>query len=378
MKRIFYILSLLSLTFCSKPIYLNDVPLNKEGMLSYGFNSNRNFYIDKEIDSNLTLDWIAETDGSFGNSPIATYDKFVFVGDLSGKIFCFSDTSGKKLGTIKQKGEIIISPVISKDKLIYVVNNHKEKYATLFYYQFVQGNMYKEIELYDYFSNEIISTDTGIILLARDGTIYKYNLIGEKEFEFESNALTYSDPFLYKDVIYFGSVAGEIIGFSVTERKIILRDRIAISIEGSPAVNDDVLFIGDVDGKLYAYSIPSNEILWEYETGAKIISQPVVDNDKNIYISNLSGDLNCIGKHGDQVWQLKSDGIFNTAPLVFRNLLFQSDLNKSMLIVNTISGKIEKEIDYAARVKSAPVYYNNKIYICVDRSDVYSYWVNVF
>ena len=375
LRYLTYIVLFLALANCSKPIYLNDLALNREGMLGYGQTPERTFYIDLSVSTDFKQRWVAEADGSFGSSSIIVYDEYVFASDLSGKVFCFSDTSGKKIGVIKQKGEIAGSPVISKDKLIYVVNNHKEMYATLCYYQFVQGNMYKEIELNDNFTSEIISTDTGIFLLSQKGTIYKYNLIAEQEWQYEAKVLTYSNPFLVDNILYFATINGEIIGFDTEKRKIVLIDRIAIGFESSPLVVDNRIIIGDVEGVLYSYNPVLKEIEWEVETGFKIINQPVIDKDGNLYIGNLGGILNCINRAGEKIWEYKSDGVFNTEPLVFNNIVLQSDLNHQLLMLNRKTGKLENKITYENRVRTSPVYFNGKIYVGVDRSDIFSYEV---
>lgn len=374
-KAIIYIAIAFIFVSCTKSILLREVGLNRAGILSYGMHKEHLFYVDKRISPELELEWIAETDGSFSDGSVIVYDQYMFASDLSGNIFCFSDTSGKKLGVLKQKGEIDISPLIMRDKLIYVVNNYKENYASLIYYQFVQGRQHKEIKLPGNYKSEIIIENDGIILVSQNGHISKYNLIGEKEWDHKTDILTFSNPVLKNDIIYFASIGGEIVGFNTATKRIILREKISNRIESSPVVIENNIFIGDNNGTLYCYDLTNNVIKWEGETGSKIINQPVMDNAGNIYIGNMNGDVLSYTISGNLRWRYSSGGVINAVPLIFKNILVQPDMNKKLLVLDIQNGNLLNEISFERRVRTSPVYYNEKIYIGIDRNEIHAFKV---
>ncbi len=374
-KVLLYIASALVFFSCTKHILLRDVGLNKQGLLSYGENSNRTFYLDKSISTDPSLLWVSETDGSYSNGSVIIYDNYMFAADLSGNIFCFSDTSGKKLGVLKQKGEIVASPIIMKDKLIYVVNNYKEEFATLVYYLFIEGIKYKEIELHDNFRSEMIAANDGIILLSQSGVLYKFNLIGELEWKYDSGYLTMSDPVIKDNTIYFSSVSGKLLGYNITKKLLVLNVDIAESIESTPTVLEDKIYIGDSDGVIYCFDIDSKRIEWERETGVKILNRPVIDKNGNLYVGNLGGEMFSYSVNGQLRWVFHSDGLFNAMPLVFNNVIAQPDLNKKLIFLDPLSGTLINEINFERRVRTSPVFYKGKIYIGIDKDEIHVFSV---
>jgi hypothetical protein len=44
-------------------------------------------------------------------------------------------------------------------------------------------------------------------------------------------------------------------------------------------------------------------------------------------------------------------------------------------MINKSTGTLENKITYENRVRTAPVYFNGKIYVGVDKSNIYSYKV---
>lgn len=373
---IIYITLTLAFVACTKPIVLKDIGLNKDGMFTYGFDSTKSFFINKNISPDIRIKWIAETDGSFSDVSVVAYDEYIFAGDLSGNIFCFSDTSGKKLGVLKHKGEINTSPVIQKDKLIYVVNNYKEKYATLVYYQFIQGRLHKEIELAGNYPNEIAVVPDGILLLSQQGEISKYNLIGELDWKLDTGILTFSNPVVNKGRLYFAGVYGEIVTVNLTTRKIMNTEMIGDSFESSPVIIGGSMFIADTYGILYRIDLKDGSIIWEKETGYKVVNQPVYDNEKNIYVGNLGGVVCSYTFDGEDRWIYDTGGIVNSVPLVFNNLLIQPDMNRKLHIIDSNNGKLLNELNYDRRVRTTPGYYNGKVYVGIDRNEIYAYEVD--
>jgi len=361
---------------CSKPILLREIGLNKKGVVSYGNSLEQKFYYDINISTDLKFNWKTQTQGSFGTASLIVYDKYIFASDLAGRVYCFSDSSGKEIGELKHKGEIAVSPVLAKDKLIYAVNNYKEKYSTLYYYFFKQGEFYKEIRIDGNCTNQIISSENGIILLTQNGIIYSFNLIGDLEWKLITNKLTYSSPLLYNNSILFNSLSGDLIIVDVKTRKIKTQKKLSTSFESNLIVNGSTVFMGDTEGNIFCYDYIKDKINWIQSTGAKIVSEPVIDNKGFIYVGNLAGDLFCFEvENGKTIWEFKTNGVFRTAPIIFKNVLIQSDLDKKLLIINCSTGRIEKQIDFDRRVKTQPLYYKNKIYVGVDKGEIFSYQV---
>ena len=100
---------------------------------------------------------------------------------------------------------------------------------------------------------------------------------------------------------------------------------------------------------------------------------PAVDNS-NVYIGNLAGKFYSIDKNtGQKKWQIKTDGLFNTTPLVTNNILIAPDFNKKILFIDKIKGIIQKTMQLNGRVKLSPVIYKNTLFIGYDRGKLEAY-----
>jgi outer membrane protein assembly factor BamB len=92
----------------------------------------------------------------------------------------------------------------------------------------------------------------------------------------------------------------------------------------------------------------------------------------------LNGDFYSINYSSGKInWQFNSGGLFNASGLVFNNLIIQPDLNKKLLIINKQDGKIIRSKNYNEKVKMSPVFYDNKIYVGVDRGEIVAYKLEI-
>ena len=121
----------------------------------------------------------------------------------------------------------------------------------------------------------------------------------------------------------------------------------------------------------------NGDIIWSFDSNNKIVMTPILD-DRNIYFGNLNGDFYSINYSSGKInWQFNSGGLFNASGLVFNNLIIQPDLNKKLLIINKQDGKIIRSKNYNEKVKMSPVFYDNKIYVGVDRGEIVAYKLEI-
>ncbi len=373
MKRFLLLISIITLFSCTKPIILNQTMVKKPNIKMYGSVPERNFYVNKNLSDSLKLIGELTTKGSYSNTSPVIYDNYMFVSDLSGRVTAFDISKMKEIGRESYKGETPVAPVLYRTRLFFLVNQYKEVYSTLYYYDYFTNKYISQVEIPGGVSNELLFDDEDIYLLNEFGTLFKINLIGKIEWEYETNILTYCDPAMSGDLIVWGNQKGEVICFDKIKEEIIYRKKISKGFESGVTIYDDKVLIGDIEGVLYVLDLQSGGVLWRQNTFYKIKSTAVTDG-RSVFIGNLNGDVFSIDLgNGEINWAKNYGGVINTTPLLFNNILLQPNLKKKILFIDTNSGEVLKIISTERRPKMSPIYFNGKIIFGIDKGKLLIY-----
>lgn len=339
----------------------------------YGGVPSRDFYV--PVDLGDSLKQVAELDayGSFANTTPVIYDNYIFMADLSGRVHAFNVDSGKTIGYEKFGGTIEIAPVLYNFRMFNVINESEKRFSTISYFDFFVHKILAEIPIPGKVTNEMLKLDDGIIVLTDEGTLYKINYAGIKDWSVKTNVNVYGSPAYSDGLIVFGNIKGELVAVNEKTQKIEYRKKICQSIEGGATISEGNIFIGDAQGVLYSIDLKSGTINWRFDTGTKIKSIPVF-NDDQVFIGNLNGDLFSVDKKsGQKIWETATEGIINTTPLLFNDYLVQPNVARKVFLIDIKNGDIVKTIEYDRRVKTTPVYYQHKLFIGVDKSSMFVY-----
>lgn len=373
MKRIIYILIAAALFSCTKPVILKDARINQKGYFQFGKIPERDFYFDYTIGDSLELVWDQQTGGSFAPTAPTAYDKYLFMPDLMGRVNCFELESGKDMGMELNKGAVNSSVVLNKFRMLYMLNNYDEEFSTFIYYDYYLPQLIKEKKFPAKFKAEPIYTGNSILYLNTKGVLYKINLIGEVDWKLETNEITYSSPAMHNGKIVFGNRKGELLVADESSGKIIYREKISNGFDSYAAIAEESILLGDNDGILYSISLNNYKINWTVDTHSKIIATPV-HHGNEIYVSNLSGLVYCVDKFtGRKKWIADTKGVLNTTAILFNDYLVQPDQNKKLHFIDISDGKITKSMKFDYRVLTSPMFYNNKLFIGIDRGYFYAY-----
>ncbi len=379
-KTIYMIIILLVVVFlkCRSPIFIRDFIPNGPGFTVYCGNYERNFFVNQNIDTTWTKFWDVETHGSQQNSSIIIYDKYLFVSDLSGRVFAYNNETGKEIGVEKYSGAIPVNPIINNMNLIFILNDSDEKYSTLIFYDVSVRRVLNKLEIKGSVHNEMIKIQDGIIILTDQGDINKISFGGYNEWSIKTDVLTMCTPSLENDHLIFGNQKGEIISIDVVNKKINYRKKISSGFESGVSIKNDKGFIGDNDGVIYCFDTQNGKVIWEKKTGHKIKTIPVL-NERDVFVENLFGDIFSFGQtDGKLNWKTEANGVINVTPLLTKNYLLQPNQDKRLDIVDVSNGRIVKTVWYDRMVKTTPVFYKNILYIGVDRGIVNAYKVKTY
>ncbi|MCX6173770.1 MAG: PQQ-binding-like beta-propeller repeat protein [Ignavibacteriales bacterium] len=369
----FIVLILLS---CSHSIVLKNMIVGGSGYFMFGENSERKFFQNISVEDNIKLKWFAETNGSQANTSVIIYDNILFVGDLSGKLYAFDRTSGEMFGYEKYSGSLSIAPIINNFRVFILLNQFNEKYSVLKIFDYVNGKVLFESNLYGSVQNEMIKLNDGVVVLTDQGELIKFNFIGSREWSLNIKTATKSSPASNGNLILFGNEKGELIAVSSNTGEIKYRINICNGIEGNFSIDGDYAYFGDNSGKLFCVLVNDGKIVWTVDTKSKILSTPVINEDK-VFVGNLAGEIFCIDKSSGKInWEIETGGVINTTPLLFKNYLVQPDLNRKIYFIDTNSGEITKTYDFEKRVKLSPVYYDGILYLGADKGIINAYQIS--
>jgi outer membrane protein assembly factor BamB len=359
----------------TQSIKLPEIKRDPDGHTIYGKTSSREFLKEISLGSNFSKRWEASANGNFNNNSVVVYDKYVFINDLSGRIFCFSLDNGKAMGSVKNDGVIYTAPVIENFIMAYAVALVKRNESTIIFYDIITGKVRNSENVTGRIELQPVKHNEDYIFISESGVIYKYGLDGQKKWELNSGGRTHSNPALYRDYLVFGNDNAEVIVVDVKEQQILFRKGVNKPLFGGAMINDEKIYIGDDSGTLYSFDLRTGEELWQYQTGARIIMTPAFDNE-NIYVGNLRGDLLSLTKTGDLNWKSYVGGILNASPLITNDKIYQPNLNGNLLIIEKSDGEIFKSIAETGRLKITPVYEKNLLFIGYDNGMLSAYEIH--
>jgi outer membrane protein assembly factor BamB len=333
----------------------------------------RSFYYPVVIGDSIKKLWDNSINGSFNTSSIAYYDKYVFVNDLSGRIYCFNMKTGKKVGQLKNSGAVYSTPIVDRLKVIYLCALNDENRSDLLYYDLNDSKYTAQDKVSGRALTEIINTGDGIIFTTEKGIIYKYNSQGVKTWDTDTKVFTYSSPAMGNNIVVFGNIAGEIVALNASDGTIKYRAKTGSPIFSGTAVNGSNAYLGNDNGMLFCLDLTSGKINWQYSTDGRILMTPAFDDD-NIYFGNLSGDFYSLNKlTGKLNWTKKLGSLFDITPVVTKNLLILPDQFEKIYFVNKDSGTINRTYSFKGRLKLTPVIKDNMLFIGYDDGELEAY-----
>lgn len=368
-----YLSIIIFITGCAKSLIKIISNTDEDPYPMFGKTTSKNFYVPFTVSDSLKLKWESDVYGSFTNSSVVVYDKYVFTSDLGGRIFVFNIEDGKRVGILKVGETIPGTPLVYKTLVIYAAAEDKNNISELVYYDYANGKQLSYEEIDSRILSEMLALDDGIIFLTESGRINRYDLKGNSVWQTETNERTRSSPSLINNIVVFGNDAGEIITVNAKNGEIKHRFHIGGIFNSSPNLVDNSAMLSNNNGQVYSIDYYTGKINWEFNTGARVVMIPASDNE-NVYVGNLEGSLFSLKKaNGKLNWKRNYNGLFNATPLITNNRIIIPDLDKTFYIIDKKNGMINNKYSLDARVKLTPVLVDSTLFIGYDRGILRAY-----
>lgn len=364
-------------TGCGKKLILNekfgpDTPIRPMAGIVPG----REFYFREDLGDSLKLIWQEDAHGSFNSTSPVLIGNTIIIADLSGRIHAFRITDGEKVGEIRKKGVMEYAPMLNSHYLYFAVASIRKPESSIIKYDFRQGRSVAEKEFSGKIESEMLLDDKGIIYLNETGKIEKLDYDLNPLWTYDAEHYIHSSAVMVNDRLIFGNDKGEVAALNSSDGKLLYSKKIAGNFTGGFAAYEDKVFASDASGSVFCMNADDGSVLWTYKTSAAITSFPVAAENDALYIGNLKGDLYKLRRSsGKLIWKISTGGVLNATPLVFRDYVVQTDLNKKAYLISTTDGSIKKTLVFEDRVKMIPFFSDNMLILATDRGRIYGYEV---
>lgn len=262
-------------------------------------------------------------------------DGLVSVVDNNGDLITFSFTSGEKLWQTPVKREVLAPPLVADGKIIVRTVD-----GQVIAFSADQGTMVwrfrktvPALSLHGSSGLVLINNRKAVLAGFGSGKLVASNLMGGTVLweasltdglgrnEIERLADIDTTPVVRGDILYVASYQGEIVSFSLSQRKVLWSSPASLFQE--MAVDKNQIVITDEKGQIVALSRDKGERLWSQKgllnrgvTAPEILGNFVVVGDREGY-------LHLLDRHtGDFVSQLDLSGSALTQPLSVGDRLY--------------------------------------------------------
>ena len=280
---------------------------------------------------------------NFSNGKISYFENKIFVSTGYNLIAAVDSENGNIIWS-KTIGAIPVSAPISNGNKVFVTTNDNKTYA--------------------------LDSKTGEILWIHSGILKNTGIMGA------------ANPVVYNNNVVVGYSSGEIYllndnngdlmwSHDLNQTKAINSDFILNDVDATPIVKDDVIYAIGNGGLMLAINGKNGNILWQEELSS--IADFWIAGDFIYLINNDNQLISLYKKTGGVKWlaQLKKykDEKNPESKIIYNGLimagdhLILSDINRKLLIISPLDGKIIKTINTEQKIYHTPIVVDKKLYL---------------
>jgi len=362
------------LSGCSSSIKLGELKPGAERYNLFGDGGNRNFTFPGIYSDSLKLLWQNDTHGGYANNAVSLAGSFVFVGDLSGRVYCFDAETGKEKGYIKTKGSISTAITAHSNYIYFGVQYPNINNSSIIIYDITKGAEYKNIKVPGRICSEIVFYDDELIVATSEGMVYIYKHTGEQIWNYKIKESLCSTPVISGKYLLVSAESGNLYVLDYNKKELLYKKQVGGRSESNISVKDSIAYCADIQGNVTAFNFHSGKEIWAFNCECGRIKAQPVFSDSSIYIACLHGELFSVDLiTGKMNWKAVTNGVLDASPIITGNMLIVPDQNKKIHFVDLKEGRIIKTFFIDGRIKLSPVICGNSIYIGFEKAQVAKY-----
>ena len=222
------------------------------------------------------VEWTASL-GGIDSSPLFFGGK-LYVGSITGTLYCLSPTRGEEMWKFETKGAIHSSPA---------------------------------------------AVDSVIIFGNDDGMVYAVNAVsGSMVWKYQTNAALFGSAMIAGGVAFIGSRDHFLYALDVRRGKLLWKYDAGDKIVAGPSGNDSLLFIGAVNGAFTALRQSDGTPVWTFKASSVLNSSAVVTRSA-VFVGSLNTEIYALSPAtGFVIWKYKLESRIKTSPVVWNNSLY--------------------------------------------------------
>ncbi len=277
--------------------------------------------------------WHFDSGAQIWSDP-SSHEDFIFVGNDAGRLMAVKPHSGELLWETNLESAIRSKSTFSGAKL-YVCTDDGQLHSL----DWKDGSRLWSRQVsepvfrvpfgspgfrYDHQSSAVVVDKDGLLVGARDGTVYSLDLNGLTNWKFQAADLITGTPVVEKNLVLVTSFDGYIYALNRRTGKPIWKYDSGAAIPSSVAVSNDLLFVGSRSYDFMALDVKTGSIKWsQYFWFSWIESTPVV-TDQQVYVGSSDAQLVSAfaSESGSRLWQFEAQGSVWAKPRIVDNYLY--------------------------------------------------------
>jgi outer membrane protein assembly factor BamB len=219
------------------------------------------------------------------SSPIVADERYIYVGDYTGRFVCMDKFAGKVMWEYQTEGAVMNAPAVKHGRVFV-------------------GSLDQNMYAFDSRSGE---------------------LLWSHDVESAINSAPAVDS-----LVYFGDFDGTIHALRAEDGSEVWSAPTNGHILSSPVIDDGYVYIGSNDRHLYCLDKATGRETWSLETDGVINSTPLVLEDA-VVIASGAGTIYILDKFtGDEVFVYETENEIKSSPIYFDGNIFISSLDKHL------------------------------------------------
>jgi outer membrane protein assembly factor BamB/tRNA A-37 threonylcarbamoyl transferase component Bud32 len=260
--------------------------------------------------------WKYPTDGGIVSKP-AVYENNIYFGSEDARLHVISPHSGRVVWTYYSEGPIRSSPHIA-DRHVFIGSDD----SNLHIINAATGRRALKVDLGAPIRSTPLVYGENIYVGVESGEFYCIDFRGKIKWRVRAKRAITSSPAAADDIMYYGSVDGNIYAIDAKTGWSIWRFRMDRGTISSPQVVNNQIFIGSADGNIYCIDTRSSKEVWRFNTGHQVSSSPTIHKD-SVYCGGVDGFIYCIeSKTGRLRWKYETEGAITSSPIIHDDIVY--------------------------------------------------------
>ena len=265
--------------------------------------------------------------------------------------------------TVWSKGEIVASPSVGQNDLVYFGAKDHTFYAV----DSAKGKLAWKYRTHGAISSSAAIDDNSVVYFGSEDS-FVYALNGDNgglDWRFETGGKVRSSPALSNlGILYVGSDDKNVYALDTADGTKLWKFTTGGKVSSSVALAEGLsIFFGSEDGFVYSLDADTGEKKWAYRTAGKITASPVVGHNNSILVGSEDNYMYCLnGRTGKLKWQTLLNGPVNSSAAIGPSgRIIVGGGGEELYQLNPVDGSIVQRYKARGAIVSSPAVGKNGI-----------------